>query len=54
MWRAIEKKARSTRMRINCLFAANPPTYKWTLLIREIDDEMKGGKFSPDRIYRQI
>jgi heat shock protein HtpX len=51
---AMEKEAKNTWVKINALFATHPPTYKRILLLREIESEMKGGKFAIDRIYMHI
>jgi Zn-dependent protease with chaperone function len=41
-------------MKINTLFAMHPPTYKRILLLREIDNEMKSGRFNIGSIYKHI
>jgi Zn-dependent protease with chaperone function len=50
----MEHEAKNTWMKINCLFATHPPTYKRILLLREIDDEIRSGKFTVDRVYKQV
>ena len=52
--KAMEKEAKSTWVQINSLFATHPPTFKRILLLREIENEMKTGAYTSDRIYSQI
>jgi heat shock protein HtpX len=51
---AMEEEAKNTWVKINTLFATHPPTYKRILLLREIENEMEGGRFTSDRIYVHI
>lgn len=51
---AMEKEARSTWSRINTLFSTHPPTFKRVLLLREIEKEMKSGRYTSDRVYAKI
>jgi heat shock protein HtpX len=51
---AMEKEAKNTWLKINALFATHPPTYKRILVLREIENEMKKGSFTSDRIYEHI
>lgn len=51
---AMEKEAKSRWTTINSWFATHPPTYKRILLLREIEKEMTGGRYSSDRIYSHI
>jgi len=51
---AMEKEARSTWSKINTWFSTHPPTFKRVLLLREIEKEMRSGRYTSDRVYAQI
>jgi len=51
---AMEKEAKSTWAKINTWFATHPPTFKRILLLREIEEEMRSGNYTSDRIYAHI
>jgi heat shock protein HtpX len=51
---AMEKEAKSTWNQLNNLFATHPPTFKRILLLREIEEEMKTGRYTTDRIYIHV
>jgi len=51
---AMEKEARSTWSRINTWFSTHPPTFKRVLLLREIENEMKSGRYKSNRIYARV
>jgi heat shock protein HtpX len=51
---AMEKEAKSTWNQLNNLFATHPPTFKRILLLREIEEEMKTGRYTTDRIYAHV
>ena len=51
---AMEKEAKSTWSQLNSLFATHPPTFKRILLLREIEIEMKTGRYTRDRVYTGI
>jgi heat shock protein HtpX len=51
---AMEKEAQNTWRKINLLFSTHPPTYKRILLLREIEQEMKSGRFTSGRIYEKV
>lgn len=51
---AMEKEAKSTWSQLNSLFATHPPTFKRILLLREIELEMKTGRYSNERVYAGI
>lgn len=51
---AMEKEAKSTWTTINTWFSTHPPTFKRILLLREIEKEMRTGRYSTSRIYTHI
>jgi len=51
---AMEKEAKSAWVKINTWFATHPPTFKRILLLREIEEEMKSGKYTSDNIYAYV
>ncbi len=51
---AMEKEAKSTWAKMNAWFATHPPTFKRILLLREIEEEMKQGRYTSDSIYTHI
>jgi len=51
---AMEKEAKSAWVKINTWFATHPPTFKRILLLREIEEEMKSGKYTSGSIYAHI
>jgi len=51
---AMEKEAKNTWTKVNSLFTTHPPTYKRILLLRLIQEEMKSGKFTSNRVYAHI
>jgi len=51
---AMEKEAKSAWVKINTWFATHPPTFKRILLLREIEEEMKSGKYTSDNIYAHV
>jgi Zn-dependent protease with chaperone function len=51
---AMEEEAKSTWSKINTWFATHPPTFKRILVLREIEEEMKSGKYTSDRVYVHI
>jgi heat shock protein HtpX len=51
---AMEKEAKSAWVRMNTWFATHPPTFKRILLLREIEEEMKSGKYTSDRVYAHV
>lgn len=56
LMKAMEEEAErvSTWGRINRAFATHPPTYKRILLLRRIEEEMKGGSANLREVYRRI
>ncbi len=51
---AMEKEAKSRWLSLNRAFQTHPATFQRILLLREIDDEMKTGKYTSDRIYAHV
>jgi heat shock protein HtpX len=51
---AMEKEAKSTWVQMNSLFATHPPTFKRILLLREIEQEMKTGTYSNEKMYTHV
>jgi heat shock protein HtpX len=51
---AMEKEAKSTWSKINTWFSTHPPTFRRILLLREIEEEMKSGRYTSDRVYTHI
>jgi heat shock protein HtpX len=51
---AMEKEAKSAWARMNTWFATHPPTFKRILLLREIEEEMKSGRYTGDRVYAHV
>ena len=51
---AMEKEAKSKWLTINRWFQTHPATFQRVLLLREIENEMKTGKYSSDRIYAHV
>ena len=51
---AMEREAKSKWITINSWFSTHPPTFKRILILREINNEMKGGRYSSTRIYANI
>jgi len=51
---AMEKEAKSAWVRMNTWFATHPPTFKRIFLLREIEEEMKSGKYPRDRVYAHV
>ncbi|MEM3626805.1 MAG: M48 family metalloprotease [Candidatus Bathyarchaeia archaeon] len=51
---AMEEEAKSTWSKINTWFSTHPPTFKRILLLREIEEEIKSGKYTSDRVYAHI
>jgi len=52
--RAMEQEAQSKWSRINSMFSTHPPTYRRILLLRQIEDEMRRGRYSSGNIYKRI
>jgi len=51
---AMEKESKSTWVQLNSLFATHPPTFKRILLLRDIENEMKTGNYTTDRVYTHV
>jgi len=51
---AMEKEAKSTWTKINTWFATHPPTFRRILLLEEIEEEMKSGRYTNDRVYAHV
>lgn len=51
---AMEKEAKSTWSKINTWFSTHPPTFKRILLLTEIEEEMRSGTYTSDRVYTRI
>lgn len=51
---AMEKEAKSTWKTVNTWFSTHPPTFKRIMLLREIEQEMKTGKYTNDRVYAHV
>jgi heat shock protein HtpX len=51
---AMEKEAKSTWSQLNSMFDTHPPTFKRVLLLREIELEMKTGRYTSERVYAGI
>ena len=51
---AMEKESKSTWVTMNSWFATHPPTFKRILLLREIENEMKSGNYTNDRVYAHV
>jgi heat shock protein HtpX len=51
---AMEKESKSTWNQLNNLFSTHPPTFKRILLLREIENEMKSGNYTADRVYAHV
>jgi heat shock protein HtpX len=51
---AMEREAKSRWTTVNTWFTTHPATYQRILLLREIGEEMKSGRYSSDRIYAHI
>ena len=51
---AMERESKSTWNQLNSLFSTHPPTFKRILLLREIENEMKSGNYTTDRIYSHV
>lgn len=51
---AMERESKSTWVQLNSLFATHPPTFKRILLLREIENEMKSGNYTNDRVYAHV
>jgi hypothetical protein len=51
---AMEKEAKSAWAKINTWFATHPPTFQRILLLQEIDEEMKTGRYTDDRVYAHV
>ncbi|MEM3730720.1 MAG: zinc metalloprotease HtpX [Candidatus Bathyarchaeia archaeon] len=51
---AMEKEAKSAWTKINTWFATHPPTFKRIMLLREIEMEMKSGRYTSERVYAHI
>ena len=51
---AMEKESKSTWNQLNSLFTTPPPTFKRILLLREIENEMKSGNYTTDRVYAHV
>ncbi|MCW3997186.1 MAG: zinc metalloprotease HtpX [Candidatus Bathyarchaeota archaeon] len=52
--RAMEKEAKSTWSNLNNWFSTHPPTFKRILLLREIEKEMKTGRYTNKNVYSKI
>jgi len=51
---AMERESKSTWVALNSLFATHPPTFKRIMLLREIENEMKSGNYTNDRVYAHV
>lgn len=51
---AMEREAKSTWSKMNSMFSTHPPTYQRILLLRQIEQEMKGGRYTSRDIYKHI
>ena len=51
---AMEQEARSTWSRMNSTFSTHPPTYQRILLLRQIEGEMREGRYTPRSIYNHV
>lgn len=51
---AMEKEAKSKWTTINLWFSTHPPTFKRILVLREISNEMRSGRYSSTQIYANI
>jgi heat shock protein HtpX len=51
---AMERESKSTWVTMNSWFATHPPTFKRILLLREIEEEMKTGRYTSDRVYAHV
>lgn len=51
---AMEKEAKSTWTTINTWFATHPATHQRIFLLREIEKEMKSGRYTGTQIYKRI
>lgn len=51
---AMEKEATSKWTTINSWFSTHPPTFKRIFLLREIEEEMRSGRYSRSQIYANI
>jgi heat shock protein HtpX len=51
---AMEKEAKSTWTKMNTWFSTHPPTFKRILLLTEIEEEMKSGRYTNDRVYAHV
>jgi heat shock protein HtpX len=51
---AMEKEAKSKWTTINSWFSTHPPTFKRIFLLREIEEEMRSGRYSSSQIYANI
>jgi heat shock protein HtpX len=51
---AMEKESKSTWVTMNSWFATHPPTFKRILLLQEIEEEMKTGRYTSDRVYAHV
>jgi len=51
---AMEKEAKSAWAKINTWFATHPPTFRRILLLREIEEEMRTGTYTTDKIYAHV
>ncbi|MCW4010208.1 MAG: zinc metalloprotease HtpX [Candidatus Bathyarchaeota archaeon] len=51
---AMEKEAKSTWVQMNSLFATHPPTFRRILLLREIENEMKTGAYTTDKVHYYV
>ena len=51
---AMEQEARSTWSRMNLIFSTHPPTYRRLLLLRQIEQEMRAGRYTSREIYRHV
>jgi len=51
---AMERESKSTWATMNSWFGTHPPTFKRILLLREIENEMKSGNYTNDRVYTHV
>ncbi len=51
---AMEYEAKSTWSKMNSTFSTHPPTYRRILLLRQIEQEMRAGRYSSREIYRHV
>jgi Zn-dependent protease with chaperone function len=51
---AMERESKSTWASLNSLFGTHPPTFKRILMLREIENEMKSGNYTTDRVYAHV